>query len=797
MLALALGADSAPTTPVKLTQGLVITKSCTLTKGAYLLPSPESLDKPAITVRGDGITVDFGGAVLRGTPAATDPDKRVGLGVLVQGKNVTIKNARIHGYKIGLMARKSPGVRIVNADCSYNWKQRLQSTQESESGADWMSYHHNETDQWYGYGAAIYLRDCPGFEVIGSRATGGQCGLMLTDCNKGLAWNNDFSFLSGLGIGMFRCSDNRIMHNKVDWCVRGFSYGVYNRGQDSAGILVFEQCNRNVFAYNSVTHGGDGFFLWAGQTTMDTAKGGSNDNLLYGNDFSHAPTNAIEATFSRNKFINNLLVENWHGVWGGYSFETQILGNVFAYNGEGIALEHGQSNRVAFNAFFRDYTGANFWMNPEGGWGVSLGRDTSSKNGIIEKNLFKDITTMALDLRSSKGFSVTGNVFERNGKVLRGRSLAGLTFKGNTVYGPAESWPAPLPDPKAANKWITTGARAAAPPSPAMDRSGRDLLELDPAFRDDLKRFNLPWNPWPGKPMLSPLVASALPSAAAAAEKALKALAPKPLMGGMNPFLRKGTLRGRRYILVDEWGPYDFLRPILWPRETVRDAATGKSVRSFDILGPKGKWTLLKSPGGVVLSAKSGSVPGKLKVTLPASGSVDLDIELQYIGAKTTSVKGVTTPAGTPIKFGIHEFQTTIDWEARYYSFDPEKENPRTTAADFDAIVARPAVFEEKTSELSWSGRPNEKVPAEYYVTVATGTFTVPDGSYEVEFTSDDGVRAWLDGKPIVTTGWIHQGPTVYRAPVRLSGTHTLKVEHFQEDGYATLKVRLVPAAGE
>ena len=35
---------------------------------------------------------------------------------------------------------------------------------------------------------------------------------------------------------------------------------------------------------------------------MDTGQGGCNDNLLYGNDFSHAPTNGIEATFSRNAF---------------------------------------------------------------------------------------------------------------------------------------------------------------------------------------------------------------------------------------------------------------------------------------------------------------------------------------------------------------------------------------------------------------------------------------------------------------------------------------------------------------
>ena len=72
---------------------------------------------------------------------------------------------------------------------------------------------------------------------------------------------------------LYRASDNTIQHNRVDWCVRGYSHTFYNRGQDSAGILIYEQSNRNIVAFNSVTHGGDGLFLWAGQSTMDSGAG--------------------------------------------------------------------------------------------------------------------------------------------------------------------------------------------------------------------------------------------------------------------------------------------------------------------------------------------------------------------------------------------------------------------------------------------------------------------------------------------------------------------------------------------
>jgi hypothetical protein len=72
---------------------------------------------------------------------------------------------------------------------------------------------------------------------------------------------------------------------------------------------VYEQSNHNLFYKNSVTHGGDGFFLWAGQSTMDTGEGGCNDNLVLANDFSYAPTNGVEVTFSRNKILKNRIFE--------------------------------------------------------------------------------------------------------------------------------------------------------------------------------------------------------------------------------------------------------------------------------------------------------------------------------------------------------------------------------------------------------------------------------------------------------------------------------------------------------
>src|SRR5262249_44574138 len=160
-------------------------------------------------------------------------------------------------------------------------------------------------------GAAIYLTDSNDAEIDRVRAVQGMNGLMMVRSWRALVWNNTFSWLSGVGIGMYRTTESRIMHNKIGYWVPGYRPGLLKRGQDSAGLLMYEQSSRNIVAYNSITHGGDGVFLWAGQSTMDTGLGGANDNTFYDNDVSSAVANGIEATFSRNTIAMNRIDDCW------------------------------------------------------------------------------------------------------------------------------------------------------------------------------------------------------------------------------------------------------------------------------------------------------------------------------------------------------------------------------------------------------------------------------------------------------------------------------------------------------
>jgi len=745
---------------------MLITQSCRLKPGLYRLSNNEGTTKagdetiptftPAITIKGNGITVDLTGVTLQGSPTTAYPDERRGLGILIEGKGVTIKNAHVHGYRVALMARHADGLKVIDSDFSYNWKQHLKSTVEREDESDWMSYHHNEHDEWLRYGAALSLWDCNHFTVKGTTAVGGQCGLMLTRCNDGLVYNDNFSFLSGLGIGMYRSSNNRIVHNRIDWDVRGFSYGVYNRGQDSAGILVFEQCNRNLIAYNSVTHGGDGFFLWAGQTTMDTGKGGCNDNLVLSNNFSYAPTNGIEATFSRNLFVNNYVSDCWHAVWDGYSFDTLLYGNYLLKSEVGVATEHGQNNKTQGNIVSGNQTGIQLWANKETdpNWGYVKARKTHSDGAFIVGNRFTDNKT-TLSQRNSTGTRFVSNF---------------VTGTSNAVAGDVSK---PFPE-KTLGYFVNTFGKKSEIPAGA-DKNMNFVQEQSTGGQDIrvIVAGNDPWNPW------NPDVPSELKSL------------PAKLKDGQNPFRpAPGTHAGKKYILVDEWGPYDFKRPLIWPREESRPGW-----QRFEILGPPGKWSLVNAGGIANISASSGQVPGFVEVQTLKNFTGQTEIKLQYFGAQSVDVRGIVTPAGQSVIFGYEHFFAPIAWNVKFFrwskSVNPSE--PHAVPADFPSVLALTPIKEIKTDRLSLAGAALVPgLPNDHYATLAEGSFRTIEGDYTIDLTTDDGAKVWLDDKPLIEDAWHYQGPTSYTRKVHLTnGPHRFRVEHFQIDGYAELKLEL------
>jgi len=643
MLLIMMVLAQVPQGPIELQPGMIITQS------VRVVPKTYRLAGAPLIVRGDNITVDFRGATLEGTDPQADPDQARDTAIVIDGgSNIRIVKADIMGYKVGILARGTRQLTLRNNDLSRNWKPRLFSLVEHESLVDWLSFHHNENDEWLRFGAAIYLQDVKGAEVRNNVAIGSMNGLLLVRSNGVMIRDNNFSFNSGLGIGLYRSSDDTIIHNEVDYNVRGYSHRFFTRGQDSADLLLFEQSARNVVALNSLTHGGDGVFLWAGQTTMDSGTGGANDNLFYGNDVSYATANGVEATFSRNEIIANRAWGSEYGVWGGYSYQTEIVGNDFRGNRTGVAIEHGQDNVIANNRFDRDSTAIRLWADSiePSDWGYPKHHDTRSRN-----------------------YRISGNDFSSNRTILNVRNTAG----GDTIAAISR----PLAPPVVGN------LRRPSPPLAQRDRSA---------------------------------------------------------------------------IIVDEWGPYDWGTPKLWPVDSTRAIPL-----HLVTLGPAGTWRLRSLRGVTTLSLAAGRIGDTIAVMPKRDSTGDWEVTLESRGTR----------------FSYSRFEPKIDWNVRFMD---------------SAGVAGPAATPRGLQRLDfmWYRAPAayKDLPRDHWSLEATGTVTLPAGTYSLRTVSDDAVRVWIDGALAIDAWTPHESQVDY-APIT-AGEHKLRVEYRQVDGWVELRVDII-----
>jgi hypothetical protein len=163
--------------------------------------------------------------------------------------------------------------------------------------------------------------------------------------------------------------------------------------------------------------------------------------------------------------------ENWHGVWGGYSYDSIWQGNRFARNAEAIAIEHGQGNRILENTFDRDATAIRLWQNAtqDPNWSYPKHRDTRSQDYTITANTFQHNQT-ALSLRDTTNVRAFANTYTG---VEERTALAGDT-SGLQIEpaGGAGSTIRPLPDVKPL-------AGGMDPMIKDGERRGRDTIIVD------------------------------------------------------------------------------------------------------------------------------------------------------------------------------------------------------------------------------------------------------------------------------------------------------------------------------
>ncbi len=720
---------------IELHPGMVIRESVTIKSGTYHLQSTD-LETPVITITGENITIDFNNSLLYGKLEGQMPNEFNGLGILIKsGKNITIKNLRVRGFKVALMAQNVDHLQILDSDFSYNYRMRLYSIRERENFQDWLSYHNNENDEWLRYGAGIYLKRCDHALVKNVHITQNQNALLMTECNNGLFYNNIFNFNSGLGIGLYRSSRNQIMHNLLNFNIRGHSEGFYNRGQDSAGILAYEQSNDNIFAYNNVTHSGDGFFLWAGNYTMETGAGGCNGNLLYGNDFSYAPTNGVEVTFSSNKIINNKMIGCRYGIWGGYSFNSYIAGNEIADNDYGIAIEHGQDNAIEYNLFKNNDIGIQLWerLTQPGDWGYAKKRDVQSRDYYVRRNVFLN-DSIPLKISGTTRVAINDDNQFLNFKKLLVAEEPNERFYlvKNDIYSNENLGDAPK-DVRSMNR----------------------LFPLKEHKEEATAKAN--WY---------------MPS--------LEAFAPEPLPDAMQ--VPENQYLSRAYMRINTWGPYNYAYPEIWLESIENETYT------FALLGPKGDWKVNKVTGLKL----NNTAPDDIIIGQRIKNVDLIELELSYTGPAFIDQFGEVHPASTPYTVRFLRYERQFDWQVQWHAYD-DASDPLQHYDAFKNLKQQQPLKTEQSKGLAyvWWGKPAEEVSADQFATFAKTTFHITKGKYKIILTSDDGVKLYLDGKLLIDRWNVHES-TVDEIEVMLNGRHTFEIEHFDAVGLSNLDFRLL-----
>jgi parallel beta-helix repeat protein len=711
-----------------------------------------------IQIDADGVTVEFErGSVLRGAKVGQGPgesawDQLTGCGVRINGhKNVTLKNLQIEGYKVGVRATGADGLKVEDASVHDCFRQHLKSTPQSEDAGDWLSPHANDKQEWVtNYGAAVCIERSGGVEVHGLTVRRAQNGLILDRVDHAKVYDNDCSFLSGWGLAMWRSCDNEVVRNAFDFCVRGHSEGVYNRGQDSAGILLFEQCSRNVFNQNSVTHGGDGVFGFAGKEalgdtpppdpTFDYAKAGCNDNTFMNSDFSYCPAHGLELTFSHgNKILGNRFIENGIcGVWGGYSTHTIIESNVFAGNGGmayglergGVNIEHGSSNIIVRNTFTNNRCGVHLWWDDDGKLLESPAVKAHGAGLVADNVVARNVFTIGPD-HPFKGARDTGPL-----TVLQLRDTGTGHLKHNVYW----SNTANISDPRGKELDVTPGSE------PVTDETGFPM----------------------GQPH------------------------PRPTLGVKDPVVARDGLQGRAAIVMDDWGPWDHQSPLV--RRTRQ--ADGDV---YEVLGAQQVEYHALGPGVQILGDDPAPpVTARFKVE-PAADIVPYSIDLKLDG-KTRTV-GATLARW---KWDVLAFPWTKDPRTDHAGWLEERDS-KGVSLTWDGRLDLPLAAGGPRAIKEWADHAGELPGADHYGLIASALLKIPKGKWRITTLSDDGIKVeviWLQRKDAPRKTIIDN--MTWHAPTQDSGEFTIeqymkatpeevqiRVEYFQIDGHAALTLDL------
>ena len=209
----------------------------------------------------------------------------------------------------------------------------------------------------------------------------------------------------------------------------------------------------------------------------------------------------------------------------------------------------------------------------------------------------------------------------------------------------------------------------------------------------------------------------------------------------------------------------------------------------------------------VSLRLWDGEMPGPLQVAqsldaprIPGYPDGAGRVVSEYQGGLETVVLGLYGPWDFP----SGEVQTrmrqpgglfsSLRWQARWFSFDPETQDPRADIAVWRALGDNPLL--RRTVDHFLDPRPGEelqkRIPPVSFGLLAESELEIPrSGEYRLSVVADDGIRLWI-GDQVVFEDWTWNATREEGALLSLeAGTVPVRIEYFQLDGASELILEL------
>lgn len=353
-----------------------------------------SLPNVVIEISADGVALDLAGVVL-------DGEGDGGVGIWVHDcKDVAILNGMVMGFHYGIRAENVKNLTIRGCVVSDN---------ANPSDAGWLPDIEAPVEE--GFGGGIHLRRVQDSTIESNLVNNNFNGISLVRSERNVIKGNNASYCGNVGIYLLMASDNEVVDNTAEHCIR-YTGRFWCDTADSAGILLEQGSHRNRIVRNSLRYSGDGFFIRAHNRPP------SNDNLISGNDGSYSPNNAFEAVFSSgNVFEDNIANFSNYGFWLGYSTDTTVRGNEIRANRfDGIAIEHGRDNRIEDNRIAGNRNGVRLWSDAvaDGGGG---GGDVPSRRYAVVGNRIEHSRECGISVTDDHDVEMEGNDFQGNGLI--------------------------------------------------------------------------------------------------------------------------------------------------------------------------------------------------------------------------------------------------------------------------------------------------------------------------------------------------------------------------------------------